>query len=123
MRFQELYLLGCEICRVEPLELVHYADLDNCMKYLEDNDLVYAFLDKGYLVTYEDFQYKEYLDFQYVFECKEYILYFPIEIELIKMLNNNQDKKLNKWKLDCIEKVLLYGWKYFQEIYLRRILI
>jgi hypothetical protein len=122
MKFQELYLLGCEICKREPLELVHYADLDNCMKYLEDNNLVHVFLDRGYLLSYEDFKYKEHLEPQYVFEGKEYILYFPIEIELIKLMNNNRDKKLNKWKLDCIEKVLLHGWKYFQELYLRRIL-
>lgn len=122
MKFQELYLLGCEICRVEPSELIHYVDLDKCMKYLEDNNLVYSFLDRGYLLLYEDFKYKEYLDFQYVFEGKEYILYFPIEIELILNITDNKNKKLNKWKLDCIEKVLLHGWKYFQEIYLRKIL-
>lgn len=122
MNFKELYLLACELCKEEPSYEMHYQDIDDCMQYLEDNNLIHSFLDRGYLLLYEDFQFKEFLSHQYIFEGKEYILYFPIEIDLIQMMTDNRKKKLNKWKLDCIEKVLLHGWDHFKELYLRRIL-
>jgi len=122
MNFEGLYLLACEMCKEEPLYLIHYQDIDKCLEYLKSNNLVENFLDKGHLIPYENFKYGEYLSSQYILDGKEYILYFPVEIKLIKMMSENTNKKLNRWKLDCIEKVLLYGWKHFKEIYLRRIL-
>jgi hypothetical protein len=119
--FEELYLSSSELLKEQPLELEHYRDIDKCMKYLNDNDLVKDFLDKGVLILYDEFEYRDFLPYEYIFDKKLYVLYFPIEIELIKMMTENTNKILNKWKLNCIEQVLLHGWKYYSELYLRKI--
>ena len=118
--FEKLYIDVCNMIKEDPINLENYRDLDKCMNYIREKNLEKKFKDKGFLVPHENFPYN--LPHDYTFGDKKYILYFPVEIELLSIMANSHDTKLNKWKMSILEKVCLHGWKYFCEYYINEAL-
>ena len=115
--FQELYDISCKInSSLNKNNLEHYIDLDRLIQ--KHADKIKLMRNKGKLVKLDAHFFKEKLLHDYIINNEKYFLSYDQNLEkiFIEDMKNNNDPYFNKWKLDHLEKISLYGWEKYSKI-------